>query len=230
MYSISRVRVPPPTDFSSLLSLPPHSPHKCCVPSHRPDAARSCRDQQPVAGAAFILPVSVFAAVCARSDGQTHSRHPTARAHRRRIGRQKPVAAGGRARVPPLPRARRRCHVPSRHQLLSPNVGPGACVRARPRPHRHSAHSAHLGRGRSLPQSGLPAARHRKVPPSLLSLSLLLHARPRLSLSRTVALVFLLHRYVPHLTLKRMPIGSHWTNQDNPPLVNSWMREWLSAH
>jgi hypothetical protein len=35
---------------------------------------------------------------------------------------------------------------------------------------------------------------------------------------------------VPHLSVKRLPTGSHWTNQENPALINSWMREWLATN
>jgi pimeloyl-ACP methyl ester carboxylesterase len=36
-----------------------------------------------------------------------------------------------------------------------------------------------------------------------------------------------LERYVPNLTIKRIPDGSHWVIHEKPTLVNSYIREFV---
>jgi pimeloyl-ACP methyl ester carboxylesterase len=38
-----------------------------------------------------------------------------------------------------------------------------------------------------------------------------------------------LEKYVPHLTIKRIPDGSHWVIHEKPALVNSYIREFIES-
>jgi pimeloyl-ACP methyl ester carboxylesterase len=38
-----------------------------------------------------------------------------------------------------------------------------------------------------------------------------------------------LEKYVPNLTIKRIPDGSHWAIHEKPGLVNSYIREFIEG-
>jgi pimeloyl-ACP methyl ester carboxylesterase len=38
-----------------------------------------------------------------------------------------------------------------------------------------------------------------------------------------------LDKYVPNLTIKRIPDGSHWVVHEKPELVNSYIREFIEG-